>query len=170
MLWSLVGAIVGALPAYFVYRFLLDSGRLDRFPRISGLWVAGGLLFGLNALVFLLTGGLFMVALAFSVITRIPVPIPLVGIFGVTTSLVTWMIMRRVYQGGASSRALAGLIGSAFYILLGALMGIRLVYFVHDSPDNPMAGTAEMIVFVVSIAASISCLTLMAFPTRSKRA
>lgn len=106
----------------------------------------------------------------FSVLIRISVPILLIGIFGVTSSLVTWLTMKRLYQGSASSRALAGLIGSGFYVLLGVLMGVRLVYFVHDSPDNPMAGTGEMIVLVISLAAAILCLTVMALPTRSKRA
>ncbi len=134
----------------------LDS---EKHKWLNSHWKAGGILFGVNALLFSCTI-LILIGLSYLLIPYLHI---FIMIGAVIISLIVWIKFARSWSGSKLNQWKFALIGSSFY----AVMIIFFSYwYVTLEPSYPgedlfMAGIGLMMAIFVSFVAFLTCLIVV---------
>lgn len=134
-------------------RFIEVGNKLGNAKWFANHWLSGFFLFGMNAVLFGLTGlFLFVVAYLF-----IPFVHLLIVVMAVSGSILLWLFIRKTWQGTKRNRFLMGAVGSSFYFLLALLFGIKWLALQPSTGDTCMG--ADMGLFLGIIVATVAFTT-----------
>lgn len=124
-------------------------------------WLAGGLLFFMNAILFFLTC-LLIYLLTHTLILFIHLFVILIAVIG---SIFLWILFNKAWQGSKTNRLKMGMVGSSFYFFLFLIFVFMFVTLKPSYPgeDIFMRSIGLIFAITVSFVAFITCFVFTGF-------
>jgi hypothetical protein len=161
-IFGLLSVLILIVFSNSILEVLREKNHLEYFLRgkkvFQHYWLAGIILFLMNALVFFLTMIILYVIQSFS----IPFMHLVVMLLAVASSIYFWLLVNLNWQGEAKDRIKVGVIGSSFYLFLTVFFIFKYVTIKPMFPgdDTFMKSIGFMFGIMITSVAFVTCFSL----------
>lgn len=134
---------------------------LRKYKWFKNPWLSGGLIFVINAVLFLSTV-LILYGLMYFFIPFVHLIVMFLAVIG---SSFIWIVINKAWQGEPSERLKMGAIGSSFYLILTLIFIYWLVTLkpAYPGDDTFMSAIGLYFAVIVTVVAFVSCFILTGF-------
>ncbi|GGB34250.1 hypothetical protein GCM10011409_09620 [Lentibacillus populi] len=164
----LIGLIIMLIIIFFKALIIDMFGNKNKFVKklknakwFQKTWTAGMFLFALNAVLF------FFTCLLLYVLTFLPIPYIhwVIMLFAVISSVFSWIVVNKAWQGTKKNRLKLGFIGSSFYLILTIVFiyGFMSLKPAYPGEDTFMSAIGLVFAIIVTAIAFIACLVYTGF-------